>query len=147
MVQHTTSQGWDAGYGHDLSGWEFYKDVKVAYGSVTIDGTTYENPKPARMYWQPDKMICEYELGDVTVREEKFIAANDVVSTTITSSKPVTFTFRGRSFITQTAGRKMYTSTAEGSFDKDANVLRVDEGGTVDAQPEAGNIQERRVDV
>ncbi len=67
----------NTGKGNDYNGWEFYKDTKVLYGSVIVDGTTYKNPKPTSMQWRPDKMICEYEVGGVTIREEKFIAAND----------------------------------------------------------------------
>ena len=29
------------------------------------------------MLWRPDKMICLYEIEGVSIREEKFIAAND----------------------------------------------------------------------
>jgi len=34
----------------------------------------------------------------VKIREEKFIASNDVVSTTITADRPVTLEFTGRSY-------------------------------------------------
>jgi hypothetical protein len=49
----------ETGYGHDYSGWEFYKHTKIAYGTVIIDGQSYENPIPTKMYWRPDRMICE----------------------------------------------------------------------------------------
>ena len=65
------------GVGNDFSGWEFYKDTRVLYGSVLIDGKLFRNPAPARMIWRPDKLICEYEIGDVLIKEEKFIGSND----------------------------------------------------------------------
>jgi hypothetical protein len=33
------------GYGHDLTGWEFYKSTKVAYGTVIINGQRYEKSR------------------------------------------------------------------------------------------------------
>ncbi len=72
------------GYGHDLTGWEFYKSTKVAYGTVIINGRRYESPVPIAMYWRPDRMICEYLVGGVTIREEKFIALNDTACSIIT---------------------------------------------------------------
>jgi hypothetical protein len=86
------------GTGNDYHGWEFYKDTKVLYGSVIIDGKTYKNPKPKSMRWRPDKMICEYELDGVTIREEKFIAANGAAASIITASKSVKLEFSGHSF-------------------------------------------------
>jgi hypothetical protein len=47
------------GVGHDLQGWEFYRDTRIAYGTVLIGATEYANPVPTRMYWRPDRMICE----------------------------------------------------------------------------------------
>lgn len=134
MVSYIQPGGWDTGYGHDLSGWEFHRDVRGAYGTVIINGIRYTTPAPKRMYWRPDKMICEYEISNVTIREEKFIASNDVVSTIITSSKPVTIEFSGRSF----AYYNSITSTATGSFDSNNNAIHVIEGGTARAQPEYG---------
>ena len=46
------------GYGHDLTGWEFYKSTKVAYCTVIINGQRYESPVPIAMSWRPDRMIC-----------------------------------------------------------------------------------------
>ena len=42
MVSHP-----ETGYGHDLSGWEFYKHTKVAYGSVIVDGIDMIIPFPS----------------------------------------------------------------------------------------------------
>lgn len=138
MTTYTTPDGWDTGYGSDISGWEFYKDVKIAYATILANDKEFENPVPTKMYWQPDKMICEYEIEDFTVREEKFIADNDVVSTIITSSKPIKFLLKGRSFVSETCGSLMYTSTAVGSYDALNNTISVKEGGTIQAQPVYG---------
>ena len=67
------------GFGHDLQGWEFWKQTRIAYGTVIIGGMEYTNPAPTRMYWRPDRMICEYAVGGVPIYEEKFISTNDVV--------------------------------------------------------------------
>ena len=52
-------------------GWEFYKDTRVLYGSVIVDDKEFKHPVPTQMIWRPDKMICEYELDDILIREEK----------------------------------------------------------------------------
>ena len=122
----------NTGKGNDYNGWEFYKDTKVLYGSVIVDGTTYKNPKPTSMQWRPDKMICEYEVGGVTIREEKFIAANDAAASVITSSKPVTLEFSGHSFF----HRNSVSSTASIRFDAGQNALVISEGGTVNSRPD-----------
>ena len=74
----------NTGKGNDFLNWEFYKDTRVLYGSVIIDGKTYKHPKPISMRWRPDKMICEYEVAGVTIKEEKFIAANDAAAVSYT---------------------------------------------------------------
>tara|TARA_R110002096_G_scaffold54517_22_gene140692 strand:- start:7221 stop:9425 length:2205 start_codon:yes stop_codon:yes gene_type:complete len=120
------------GIGNDYLNWEFYKDTRVLYGSVTINGKTYEHPKPKSMRWRPDRMICEYELGDVTIREEKFIAANDAAASIITASKPVTLTFSGHSFYT----RNSKSSSATISVDPANRMLVISEGGTAKCRPD-----------
>ncbi len=62
MTEYITPNGWDTVHGSDISGWEFYKDIKVVYGTILANGKQFENSVPARMYWKPDKMICEYEI-------------------------------------------------------------------------------------
>ncbi|MEM7394722.1 MAG: hypothetical protein AAF492_20505, partial [Verrucomicrobiota bacterium] len=124
----------NTGVGNDYNGWEFYKDTRVLYGSVIIDGKTYEHPKPTRMRWRPDKMICEYELAGVTIREEKFIAANDAAASIVTASKPVTLVFSGHSFY----HRKSVSSTASIHFEAKHNALVILEGGTVKSRPDPG---------
>ena len=79
----------NTGVGNDFSGWEFYKDTRVLYGSVMLNGEEIKTPKPTSMLWRPDKMICVYELDGVTIREEKFIAANDAAVSVITASRPI----------------------------------------------------------
>ena len=120
------------GTGNDYSGWEFYKDTRVLYGSVVIDGKRYENPKPKSMRWRPDRIICKYELGDVSIREDKFIAANDAAVSIITASKPVTLEFSGHSFY----HRKSISSSASIKVDDENNALVISEGGSVKSRPD-----------
>lgn len=122
----------NTGTGNDYNGWEFYKDTRVLYGSVTIDGKTHRHPKPKSMRWRPDKLVCEYELGGVTLREEKFIAANDAAASFITSSQPVTLEFSGHSFFP----RNSVSSTASIRLDAANNALVISEGGTVKSRPD-----------
>ena len=120
------------GVGNDYSGWEFYKDTRVLYGSVIVDEKTYQHPKPKSMRWRPDKLICEYEVGGVVIREEKFIAANNAAASTITASKPITLQFSGHSFY----HRNSVSSSASIRFDSTNNAFVVSEGGTVKSRPD-----------
>ena len=120
------------GVGNDYAGWEFYKDTRVLYGSVIIDGKTHKHPKPTSMLWRPDKMICTYEVGGVQIREEKFIAENDAAASIITSSKPIKIQFSGHSFW----HRNSVTSTASIEVDAENNALLIKEGGTVKSRPD-----------
>ena len=120
------------GKGNDYNGWEFYKDTRVLYGSVIVDGQTFQHPKPKSMRWRPDRMICEYEVGGVTIKEQKFIAANDAAASIITASKPVTLEFSGHSFY----HRKSVASSATIQHDKGNNALVIREGGTVKSRPD-----------
>lgn len=122
----------NTGVGNDFSGWEFYKDTRVLYGTVVVDEKLYQNPVPVKMDWRPDRMICEYEVGGVRLKEEKFIAANDAAGSIITSSRPVTLKFDGQSFY----GRNSLTSTATAEYDADFNAIHIVEGGTTKCQPE-----------
>ena len=122
----------DTGLGNDFSGWEFYKDTRVLYGSVVIDDKTHRYPVPTKMFWRPDRMICEYKVGGVQLREEKFIAANDAACSVITASQPVTLRFDGRSFF----GRQSVSSTAKIKYDADHNAIHIVEGGTTKCRPE-----------
>ena len=84
------------------------------------------------MYWRPDRMICEYEVAGVQIREEKFIAANDAACSIITSSKPVTLRFNGQSFF----GRRSISSSATVEYDAKHNAIHIVEGGTTKSKPE-----------
>ena len=124
----------NTGTGNDYAGWEFYKDTRVLYGSVIVDGKKYKHPKPKSMRWRPDKMICEYEVGGVKIQEEKFIAKNDATASIISSSRPVTLEFSGHSFY----HRNSITSSAAIQLDKAHNCLVISEAGTVKSRPDPG---------
>lgn len=128
----------DTGLGNDFSGWEFYKDTRVLYGSVLIDGQTHRHPAPTKMFWRPDRMICEYEVDGVRLREEKFIAANDAACSIITSSQPVTLRFDGQSFF----GRHSQTSSATIEYDSGHNAIHIVEGGTTKCRPETDRSEQ-----
>jgi len=120
------------GTGNDYKGWEFYKDTRVLYGSVIIKGEVFRHPVPTRMIWRPDKMICEYDVGGVLIREEKFIGANDAAASIITSSKPIVLRFEGRSLLV----RHSVSSTSKIRYEPKANAILISEGGTVLSRPD-----------
>ena len=120
------------GVGNDFRGWEFYKDTRVLYGSVVIGEKVFEYPVPSRMIWRPDKMICEYEIDGVSIREEKFIGANDAALSRISSSKPIVLRFDGQSFFV----RHSVSSSASIRYDKQGNTIVISEGGTVKSLPD-----------
>ena len=120
--------------GNDYEGWDSYKDTRVLYGSVLIDGKLHAKPAPTRMFWRPDKMICEYEIGGILIREEKFIGSNDAAASIITSSKPIILRFEGQGFFV----RHSVSSTARGKYDSSANSILITEGGTVRSRPDPG---------
>ena len=120
------------GVGNDYRGWEFYKDTRVLYGSIIIGDKEYKHPVPTRMSWRPDKMICEYEINGVTIREEKFISAKDAAASIITSSEPITLKFEGHSFYV----RHSVSSNASARYDTSTNSILLREGGTVRSLPD-----------
>ena len=120
------------GTGNDYKGWEFYKDTRVLYGSVIIKGEVFRHPVPTRMIWRPDKMICEYDVGGVLIREEKFIGANDAAASVITSSKPIVLRFEGRSLLV----RHSVSSTSKIRYEPKVNAILISEGGTVLSRPD-----------
>ena len=132
LIESKLSGNEHTGVGNDYNGWEFYKDTRVLYGSVIVNGTTYKYPKPKSMRWRPDKLICEYEIGGVKIKEEKFIAANDSAASIITASKPVKLLFSGHSFY----HRNSVTSTASIQHNVHDNVISITEGGTVKSRPD-----------
>ena len=122
----------NTGEGNDYRGWEFYKDTRVLYGSVIIGDKTHKNPAPTRMSWRPDKMICEYEIDGVTIREEKFIGADDAAASIIKASQPVILRFEGHSFYV----RHSVSSSASARYDAPTNSIMIREGGTVRSLPD-----------
>ena len=84
-----------------------------------------------KYYWRPDKNVYEYNVAGVEIREEKFISANDVVSTIITSSRPVVIEFDGHSFHSDQVA---ITKNATCVFDVGNNAVHIVEGGTVRAK-------------
>ena len=125
------------GVGNDFSGWEFYKDTRVLYGSVIIDGEMFKHPRPSSMLWRPDKLICVYEVGGVTIREEKFIANNDAAASIITASKPIQLRFDGHSFY----HRNSVSSSAVLKGDRDQNAIVITEGGEVKSRPDPNSLE------
>lgn len=141
------------GTGHDKWGWEFWRQVRGAYGTVIVDGERFAYPVPREMIWRPDRQICRYEVGGVNIEEHKFIALNDVVCSIITSDKPVKLEFDGHSFVNpgniptfdhdpeNTPFSQKREATAR--FDKQNNVIHIREAGTVMVKP---NWQEKAVE-
>ncbi|MGI9240827.1 MAG: hypothetical protein ACR2RV_08500, partial [Verrucomicrobiales bacterium] len=123
------------GTGHDFQGWEFYRDAEIAYGTVIVNDQSYPNPVPQKMFWRPDRVICEYEVGGVEIREDKFIALNDVACTIITASEPVEIQFAGQSYV---SSNRSVQKTSTVRHDTTHNMVHVTEGGTALARPVEG---------
>jgi len=133
------------GTGHDKWGWEFWRQVRAAYGTVTVNGKRFVHPKPAKMIWRPDRQICTYKVGGATIEETKFISTDDVLCAIITSDRPVALSFEGHSFIVARSigthdgdpprTRFSRTSTARGRYDRGANAIHITEGGTIMTKP------------
>jgi hypothetical protein len=137
LVQSRGTGADDTGIGNDFSGWEFYKDTRVLFGSVVMGEKVHRHPVPTKMFWRPDRMICEYEVDGILLREEKFISANDVACSVVTSSQPVTLRFDGQSFF----GRHSVTSTATIEYETEFNAIRIVEGGTTTCRPETDRAE------
>jgi len=136
------------GTGHDKWGWEFWRHVRVAYGSVVVNGRVFRHPAPARMVWRPDRQVCRYEVGGATIREVKFISLDDVLCTIIESDRPVTLEFSGRPFFVEgnipthdgdpPGVPFMRKTTARVVFHPRENLLQILEGGRVMTKPAWG---------
>ncbi|MHC5056939.1 MAG: hypothetical protein ACYTKD_19840 [Planctomycetota bacterium] len=87
------------GTGHDNWGWEFWRRVKAAYGTVSIGGKAHKHPKPETMIWRPDRHTCEYRIDGVAIREQKFISKGDVLCDVITADRDIEVRFEGQSFV------------------------------------------------
>ena len=138
LVQSRGNNHDDTGLGNDFSGWEFYKDTRVLYGSVVVDEKTHRHPVPETMFWRPDRMICEYVVDGVRLRELKFIAESGAACSIILASRPVTLRFDGQSFF----ARNSLTSTASIEYDADHNAIHIVEGGTTRCQPETDRSEQ-----
>ena len=129
------------GTGHDFGGWDFWRNERIAYGTVLVDGIEYVNPAPKEMIWRPDRQVCQYEVGDALIEETKFISENDVLVAIIKSSEPVVLRFGGKSFFIEDTvpeyflnppGTPFMTKTeAQASYDQTSNCLQVLEKGGV----------------
>eukprot|EP01052_Picozoa_sp_SAG31_P045239 SAG31_NODE_8184_length_1501_cov_1.594151_2_plen_140_part_00 len=68
------------------------------------------------------------------IREEKFISANDVVTTIITSNRAVSLEITGRSFAAaDNAAGKVLSLHGQCTIDSASNSIQVQESGTVSA--------------
>ena len=135
------------GTGHDKWGWEFWRKVRIAYGTVIIDDQRYQNPVPDKMIWRPDRQICEYTVAGVKIREIKFISCEDVLCDIITSSAPVTIEFGGQSYYNSSNigtfdGDPLIPfsqkSTAQARYIPEENTLHIVEGGSIIVKPNWG---------
>jgi len=133
------------GTGHDMWGWEFWRKTRAAYGTVLLEGNRFRHPIPREMIWRPDRQICRYEVGGVTIREVKFISLDDVLCSIIRCSAPVTLEFQGHSFVNTAHiptidgdppntpfSRKR---TAKAKYNREHNAIHVVEGGTILVKP------------
>ena len=73
----------------------------------------------------------EYTIGpaEVAVREEKFVSANDVVSTIMYSDIPIEIEFTGKSFALTNFRSVSKNATCE--YDELNNAIHIVEGGRV----------------
>lgn len=131
-----------SGYGHDFRGWEFYANTRVAYGTVLLGGESYSSPIPVSMKWRPDKVVCDYKVAGIRIREEKFIAANDVVCTIIKAERPIRIRFEGSSLYIPNQSLK---STAQVRHDAPNNVVHITEGGEVTTHPVKDETQKGKL--
>ena len=136
------------GIGHDSWGWEFWRKTRSAYGTLIVNGREYKHPEPTTLDWRPDKMVAQYEIAGVNIREDKFISRDDVLTTVIVSDKDVSIRFEGESFWEgsrvpkfdgdQVEGIISRTCESEITFDEKVNALCVLEAGTAIAKPVYG---------
>ena len=88
------------------------------------------------MYWRPDRMICEYQVAGINIREDKYIALNDTACSIITSDQPVTLEFAGQSFYREGITQ---STTATCNFDTANNLIHIVEGGVNLVKPTQNN--------
>ncbi|MCH2036060.1 MAG: PA14 domain-containing protein [Puniceicoccaceae bacterium] len=136
------------GYGHDSWGWEFWRNTRSAYGTVIIAGREYKHPEPKTLDWRPDKMVAQYEIAGVGIREDKFINSDDVLTSLIVADQDIEIRFEGESFWDKSRVPRFDGDSIEGSisrtceskitFDTQNNAMRLLEGGTALAKPVYG---------
>ena len=142
--------GGAGGDGHDQWGWEFWRNTRTAYGSLIVNGERIEHPTPTTLTWRPDKLIAEYSIDGVTIREEKFISRDDVLCDVITSDQDIEIIFEGESFWDSSelptfdgdpsGVRFSQTCESEIKFDRASNCLHLHERGSVMAKSEWGQL-------
>lgn len=128
------------GDGHDSWGWEFWRKTRSAYGTLIVDGKEHQHPEPKTLDWRPDKMVAHYEVAGVSIREDKFISRDDVLTTVMVSDQDVVIRFEGESFwesskVPDFDGDKIEgtisrTCESEITFDESMNAMRLVEAGT-----------------
>ena len=137
--------GGAGGSGHDQWGWEFWRNTRTAYGSLIIDGERIEHPTPKTLTWRPDKLIAEYDINGVRIREEKFISCDDVLCDVILSDQDIEIVFEGESFWDpnelptfdgEPSGIRFSQSCeSEVNFDQATNCIQLLEKGSVMVKP------------
>ena len=135
----------DGGRGHDSWGWEFWRKTRSAYGALIVNGREHGSPRPKTLDWRPDKMIANYEVGGVRIREEKFISLDDVLTTVIVADRDVEIRFEGESFWNNSrvptfdgdniGGTISRSCESKITFDRSANAMRLLEAGTAIVKP------------
>ena len=138
----------DYGYGNDKWGWEFYRLVKGAYGTLIYEGKEYKYPKPEKLIWRPDRQITEYSIDGIKIVETKFISMNDVICSIIKSSKPIKIRFDGTGFFNP-MNLPTFDGDDEGipwqqnlestiSFQVENNAIKINESSDMMVKPDWG---------
>lgn len=138
IVEHGT------GSGHDGEGWDFYRHVRTAYGTVIVDGRRFVAPPPVQLIWRPDRQVARYEVDGVNIHETKFISQDNVLCAVISSDAPIEIEFAGQSFFK--SGHTI-SSSAEVDYDAKNSALRIKESGISHVWPEfhTGQVQAGRM--
>ncbi len=129
------------GLGHDKWGWDYWRKMRAAYGTVIVGDERHPYPEPEEMIWRPDRQLCRYRVGGVVIEEAKFISTGDVLCAIIRTSAPVKFEFDGHSFTHRgflpthdgdpPKTRFSRSGTARACYDRHGNAIHVAEGGTI----------------
>ena len=117
----------------DLSCWQAVYEMGKEGGTQCWTGLNKMTDIPDGWNRPDAKDFCyakDYQVQPVNIREEKFISATDVVTSTITSDRPVTLRLEGRSFQSENS----LSLNGSCSVDVASNSVLVREGGTVTAK-------------